>query len=133
MNRLLIVENQPDDQRIAAELACSMGFSVVDVRASVLAAKGLLENALEGDAPLPDAMILELDLGFESGFELLRFWHSHPRLFSIPLIVWTALGEDQREMCSFFSVDAFIRKSEEIGLLRQALDGHVVARTGSTR
>ena len=49
--------------------------------------------------PLPDLIILDLDLGYESGFELLRFWHRNSELSSIRLIVWTAMGEEQQHIC----------------------------------
>lgn len=121
MTRLLVVEDQPNDLRIAADLANSMGISIVDARTSSHAARVYLEKALHGDSPLPDAIILDLDLGFESGHEILRFWHSNPRLSTIPMIVWTILGEEQREICQLFRVNAFVSKWEGISAFRKAL------------
>lgn len=123
MTRLLIVEDQPNDLRIAADLARSVGYSIIDARTSAMAAKVLLEKALDGEAELPDAIILDLDLGYESGFELLRFWHGNPRLSQVPLIVWTIMGDDQREICRLFKVDAFVTKGDDGAQLRDALRG----------
>jgi CheY-like chemotaxis protein len=123
MTRLLIVEDQANDLRIAADLARSIGFSIVDARSSAMAAKVYLENGLQGEGPLPEAIILDLDLGYESGFELMRFWHSNPRLSKIPLIIWTVLGDNQREICRLFKVDAYVSKTEDPALLRAALSG----------
>lgn len=121
MRRLLIVEDQAADLRAAADLAQSIGFSIVDARNSAMSATVYLENGLRGEGSLPDAIILDLDLGYESGFELMRFWHSHAQLSRIPLIVWTVMADEQREICRLFKVDAFVSKGEGIGSLREAL------------
>ena len=127
MSRLLIVEDQPNDLRNAAEVARSLGFTSVEARASSMAARLLLDGGLLGETHLPDAIILDLDLGYESGYELLRFWHSTPQLSKIPLIVWTVAGEEQREICGLFKVNAFVSKSDDIGQLREALRGYTAA------
>jgi CheY-like chemotaxis protein len=119
--QVLLVEDQPKDLRIAENVATSAGFTNVEARSSAMAAKVLLETGLDGKIPLPDAIVLDLDLGYESGFELMRFWHSDPRLAKIPLIVWTVLGDEQREICRLFKVSAFVSKSEDVSLLRKAL------------
>jgi CheY-like chemotaxis protein len=71
--------------------------------------------------PLPDGIILDLDLGYESGYEVLRFWHSSPELNKIPVIIWTILGEEQREICRLFNVNHYISKWEGATGLREAL------------
>jgi CheY-like chemotaxis protein len=129
MTRLLIVEDQPNDLRNATETARSLGFTEVEARSSAMAAKLYLEKAVEGDHPLPEVILLDLDLGYESGFELLRFWHGNPNLSAIPMIVWTVMGEDQREICRLFKVTAFISKSDGLHLLKEALTG--LARSAS--
>jgi CheY-like chemotaxis protein len=123
MTRLLIVEDQPNDLRNATETARSLGFTEVEARSSAMAAKLYLEKAVEGDHPLPEVILLDLDLGYESGFELLRFWHGNPNLSAIPMIVWTVMGEDQRE------ITAFISKTDGLHLLKEALTG--LARSAS--
>ena len=116
---LLIVEDRPKDLSAAADLARSVGFSSVEKHASAGTAKLYLEKAMDGGPALPDAIVLDLELGSESGSELLRFWHSQPRLAEIPMIVWTLLN-DQREMCRLFKVTAFISKGD-VGQLRESL------------
>ena len=121
INCLLLVEDQPQDIRIAADTAQSVGISKVEARTSIQAARNFLDAGLRGEGALPDGIILDLDLGYESGYELLRFWHSTPRLFQIPVIVWSVLGEDQREMCRLFKVSRFVGKWEGAEVLREAL------------
>ena len=65
--------------------------------------------------------MLDLDLGYESGFELLRFWHGNPQLAKIPVVVWTILGDQYREICEMFKVSAYIDKAAGIAPLRKAL------------
>lgn len=127
--KLLIVEDQPSDLQIAARVAEGSGFSGVEARSSASAARLYLEKGLEGTQPLPDAILLDLDLGFESGFELLRFWHSSPRLSQIPLVVWTILGDQYREMCRFFNVRAYVNKADDASVLRNVLVGLTKAGT----
>jgi CheY-like chemotaxis protein len=121
LNRLLLVEDQPKDLKVAANAARSVGIAEVDARTSITAAQTYLEKGIRGDGPLPDVIILDLDLGYESGYELLRFWHSTPPLASIPVIVWSILGNDHAEMCKLFKVNCYVGKWEGEPAIRDAL------------
>jgi CheY-like chemotaxis protein len=113
MKRLLLVEDQQKDIQFAADTARSLGIAEVEARTSSSGARAYLEKALEGNAPLPDGIVLDLNLGYESGYELLRYWHGTPRLATIPVIVWSVLGDEQREMCKLFNVNSFVGKWDE--------------------
>jgi CheY-like chemotaxis protein len=121
--QLLIVEDHPNDLHIAAGAAKDSGFSGVEARSSAIMAKAYLEKVLQGEEPLPDAIVLDLDLGYDSGFELLRFWHSNPQLARIPLVVWSVLGDHYQEICRMFKVSAYVNKGEDISVLRRVLSG----------
>jgi CheY-like chemotaxis protein len=121
MKRLLLVEDLPKDAKRAAAVAESVGFDEVDARTSLRTAQTHLEKALEGGSPLPDAIVLDLNLGYDSGYELLRYWHSTPRLSAIPVIIWSILGDEQREMCNLFKVTSVVAKWEGDEGLRDAL------------
>ena len=120
--KLLVVENDAKDFRIAAETAKSVGFDEVDAKTSVEAARSYLEKALEGKEVLPNGILLDLDLEYESGYELLRYWHKTPRLREIPLVVWSILGQEHAEMCKLFNVKLFVGKWEGAQEFRQALE-----------
>jgi len=122
MKRLLIVEDQSADLKVAVDVVKSLGVSYVEARTSTTAAKAYLENALKQKDTLPDLIILDLDLGYESGFELLRFWHRDPELSSIRLVVWTGMGEEQREICRLFKVNAIVSKAEGMLGLKRAIE-----------
>ena len=34
-----------------------------------------MEQGLRGEEPLPNALILDVDFGLDSGYELLRLWY----------------------------------------------------------
>lgn len=125
MKRILLVEDQEEDLQFAANTARSLGITEVDARTTASAARLYLEKALDGSAPLPDCIVLDLNLGYESGYELLRYWHRTPELSKIPIIVWSILGDEQREMCKLFKVNNFVGKWEGEEAFRQALAGLV--------
>jgi CheY-like chemotaxis protein len=121
MKRLLLVEDTPKDLQIAADIAHSLGIADVEARTTASGARVYLEKALEGETALPDGIVLDLSLGYESGYELLRFWHRTPRLSQIPVLVWSVMGDEQRDMCKLFRVNYFVGKWEGEGALREAL------------
>lgn len=118
---LLLVENDPKDMKRAAEAAQLAGFSEIEGKTTPQAARRYLEDRLAERKALPAAIILDLDFGYESGYELLRFWHGHAELSSIPVVVWSVLGEEQREMCKLFKVKEFVGKWEGNEALREVL------------
>lgn len=122
MKRLLIVEDQSADLRVAVHAVKSLGVSCIEARTSSTAAKVYLETAINQKQPLPDLIIVDLDLGYESGFELLRFWHSNAVLSTIRLVVWTGMGEEQQHICRLFKVTAVVPKSEGIAALMSAIE-----------
>lgn len=121
MTRLLLVEDQPKDSRMASEAAGMAGISLIDAKSTAIAAKSWLEAGLSGDGTLPDAIILDLDLGFDSGFELMRFWHSTPKLRVIPVIVWTHMDDQFGKLCDLFKVADVVPKWQGRDALLQAL------------
>lgn len=120
MKRLLLVEDQIKDLKNAAEVAESLGIENVETCRTVNAALSFLERGIRGESPLPDGIILDLDLGLESGFELLRLWHGTPQLAKIPVMIWSIV-EEQREVCQLFKVDSFVSKWDGMAAFREAL------------
>jgi CheY-like chemotaxis protein len=120
VKNLLLVDDRPNDLRIAAEAARDLGIAEVNAQNSITRARQYLEKGLEGEVPLPDGIVLDLDLGYESGFELLRFWHSTPQLATIPVMIWSVLDRE-REICKLFKVKSFVSKWEGPKAFREAL------------
>lgn len=120
-SRLLVVENDPKDLKRAADAARLAGFSEVEGKTTPEAARVYLEDRLEKGNGLPQAIVLDLDFGYESGFELLRYWHSTPMLRPISVIVWSIMGDEQKKMCDLFKVKEFVGKWEGDEVLQKAL------------
>jgi CheY-like chemotaxis protein len=130
MPLLLVLEDTKADLLRATDLALRAGFTQVRMTSFATDARRYLESAMAGEEPLPDAMLIDLDLGLESGFEILRMWHSNLLLRRIPVIVWTVMCGREREICRLFGVDCFISKTDDPRLLRQAF-AHIVPHTGA--
>lgn len=122
MKRVLIVEDQLNDLRVLSDILEQLGPMEVQARTSAAAARAYLEAALDGERPMPDLIILDLNLGYESGFELLRFWHSQTRLATIQVVVWTIMGKEQQDMCKLFGVNQVVAKWEGASALRRAIE-----------
>lgn len=120
MKTLMLVDDRPNDLRMAADAARELGIVDVTAQNSILRARQYLEKGLEGEVPLPDGIVLDLDLGYESGFELLRFWHSSPRLSAIPILVWSVL-DNEKQICELFKIKSFVSKWEGLKAFREAL------------
>lgn len=120
MKRLLLVEDQSRDAISAVQVARSLSFDDVRAMESATAARAYLERGLTGEVLLPDAIVLDLELGIESGFELLRFWHSTPELAKIPLLVWSVV-EQHKEICELFKIKRFVPKWQGVDAFREAL------------
>jgi CheY-like chemotaxis protein len=118
---LFILEDNPSDIRRAADVGRQAGFTEFETTRYASSALVYLEKAMSGSVPAPNAILIDLDLGVESGFELLRFWHSTPQLKPIPLIVLTATGEHNRRICTFFGVHSFVSKDDNSHVLLEAL------------
>jgi hypothetical protein len=57
---------------LARQTARSAGFSEIEAGADIHSAKRSLEEALGAEGSLPDLILLDLDLGQESGYEILH-------------------------------------------------------------
>lgn len=130
MKRILIVEDQPTDLRLATEVVQNIGFQEVEARTTTADARVCLDEAIEGKQELPDVILLDLDLGYESGYELLRFWYKNPNLAKVRMVVWTALGSQEREMCKLFGVHEFVPKWEGTAGLKKTLGAISVVADG---
>lgn len=99
--RLLVVEDTQKDLSLAVNIARSMGFSDIEARTTAESSRAWLEARMKGEVPLPQGIILDLDLGFDSGYELLRFCHSTPALSKLHIYLDPSWVRESRSMRSF--------------------------------
>jgi CheY-like chemotaxis protein len=119
--RTLIIEDKPSDIRIAARIARAEGFEDIEAFTSLHDAIERIEQGLRGERSLPDAIILDLNLGHENGYEALRHWRSTWVNSAMRMVVWSALGEHNDQLCALFHVDAYVSKWKGEAALHEAL------------
>ncbi|MCU1255820.1 MAG: response regulator with CheY-like receiver domain and winged-helix DNA-binding domain protein [Candidatus Angelobacter sp.] len=118
--RVLIIEDEDADTQKAIAIFHKLGLEIQS-RITVWAARNLLEEIAEGERPAPHLMVLDLGFPNESGFEILRYWKSTPELANIPIIVWTQMGERDRDIAGLFHVSAVVEKSHGLEELEKEL------------
>ncbi len=117
----LIVEDDAIDLRQATEVLKGVGISKIDSASSSPTAIRYLEEIAEQKRPAPAVILLDLALGYDSGFEVLRCWKSDRRLKDINIVVWTQMGEREQELCRLFGLEHIVPKWKEIEELQTTL------------
>lgn len=110
MQRVLIVEDMPSDVRQSTAVVKKLGAEEVIAFNNIAAAMLFLQDVAEGTKEAPDLILLDLSFPRESGFEVLRYWKSNPKLHEIHVVVWTIMGETEKKLCQFFGVDDVVPK-----------------------
>jgi DNA-binding response OmpR family regulator len=119
--RVLILEDDLNDLLMATRIARRAGFEEIETLANLEQAIKVIEQGLRGERLLPEAVILDLNLGYDSGYEFLRHWRSIWKQVNIQIVVWSALGEWNQDLCAPFHVDAYVSKGEGEAALSRAL------------
>jgi CheY-like chemotaxis protein len=120
MPNALVVEDDASDLRQATSLLTGMGFEQVEPAATVSAALRFLDDVADRKRPVPDLILLDLSLGYESGFEVLRRWKSDNRLKAIKIVIWTQMGEREQELCRLFGLQHIVPKWKSLQDLQTA-------------
>jgi len=107
MLRCVIVDDSPAVLRAASELLESQGTLVVGVAATGVEAVRLTAE-LE-----PDVVLLDIDLGPESGFDLARRLVETPhRAGTRSILIWTHDGADFAKLIAGSPAIGFLPKSD---------------------
>jgi CheY-like chemotaxis protein len=120
MPATLLIEDSPSDMMTAKKLLEAHGVSDIQAFSRADLALLHLQQVMEGRRPVPGLIVLDLEMGMESGFEVLRFLKSHPELRSIRVVVWTQMGEVEQELCRHFGVEV-VQKTAARTELRSVL------------
>ena len=81
-----------------------------------------LSSTLADGGEKPKLIIVDLNLPNSSGYELLRYYHSHPNCHEIPLVVWSVMdGETQQKLTTWMGAKKFISKNSGPTTLRKSL------------
>ena len=122
--RAVILEDAVKDIRTAARILSQVGVTSPTIFNDVPKAMMYLEDVVAGEKPCPNLMIVDLSFGVDSGFEALRFYKSNEKIArECKVIVWTAMGERQRELCRLLGASHVVCKQDgENALLKAVID-----------
>ncbi|CAN5237882.1 response regulator [soil metagenome] len=112
---ILLVEDSPGDVRLVREalheIALANRLHHVDDGEEAMAYLRLDPPYLEGSAPRPDLILLDLNLPRKGGHEVLRELKGDPRFRRIPIIVLTTSDADDDITRSYdLSANCFVTK-----------------------
>jgi CheY-like chemotaxis protein len=131
LRRVLIIEDTPADTKQSVAVVQKLGAQEVLTQNNIASALLFLQDVVEGTKESPDLILLDLSFPKESGFEVLRFWKSNPKLKPVHIVVWTVMGETEKKLCQFFGVDHVVPKwagpKELEAALRTFTEGSVPA------
>ena len=95
--RILIVEDSPSDVRLVREALRASEFIVrLSVCKDGVEALEYLHHCKSGQSPLPDLILLDLNLPLKSGHEVLNEIKHDPQLKKIPVLIMTSSGRRER-------------------------------------
>jgi hypothetical protein len=119
--RVIVIENSPSDVVKGIRILKSLNISEPMVMTSVDRAMLYLEEVVAGEKACPNLMVLDLDFGLENGFEILRFRRTHLILQACEVLVWTIMGDKEKEFCRSFGVACVISKQDGEAALEDGL------------
>jgi CheY-like chemotaxis protein len=133
---VLVVEDNPDDislvQLGARNAECPFNFKFVQDGDQALAyLEGTGRYADRSEYPLPDLVVLDLNMPRRDGFEVLKWIRTQLHFEHLQVIVWTGWDRaDTSERARRAGANLFLRKPDEasgwitfIGMVSLALNG----------
>jgi CheY-like chemotaxis protein len=121
---ILLIEDQAHASDACTKALHDLGYNGVQLITSLMEAEQHLEDIVSHLTETPAAIVLDLGLGVDSGFAVLRKCHSEPRLQQIPILVWTKHTDDLARIFSeYLGAQDFLVKSRDEQELSDALKG----------
>ena len=122
-NLILLIEDNPDDILLTIRALERIGSNThVDVCKSGLEAMEYL-FAIHEQPPLPDLIILDLNLPKVNGFDVLQRIRSNDRTRTVPVVVLSSSREESDlRRATEFGANSFIRKPVDFVKFREVAD-----------
>jgi CheY-like chemotaxis protein len=119
---ILLIEDEPSSSIVCAAALHELGYDGVQLITHVEAAEQHLEDIVSNLTSPPAAIVLDLGLGYDSGFAVLRKCHAEAKLKNVPILVWTKRSDSQTESFSEqLGADDFLVKTGDPQALHNAL------------
>ncbi len=113
---VLIIEDEPAIMKFASKVLELEGYRLIQAGDAVEGIKAIHENRV-------DAVLLDLMLPGEDGWEVLAQVKSDPNLSDIPVLVFTAsVQATNRDRAEKMGASGFITKPLTAGQLKEAID-----------
>ena len=126
---ILLIEDQSHASDACTKALHELGFDGVQLITKVEEAVQHLDDIVSNLTAAPAAIVLDLGLGNDSGFEVLRKCHAEPILQQVPILVWTKHRDDLAKTFSeFLGAQDFLIKSDDEKELRDALQRLLVTK-----
>jgi CheY-like chemotaxis protein len=120
---VLLIEDQDAFSDTCTKALHELGYDGVQLITHMLEAEQHLDDIVSNLTNPPAAIVLDLGLGMDSGFSLLRKCHAEPKLREVPILVWTKHTDELSKMFSdYLGVQHFLVKSGDPQKLRDALE-----------
>ena len=127
MATILVIDDDPSFRDLLQLHLLSAGHQVHTAKDPEEGIRSLLEDSA-------DLILLDLDLPYLSGFEVLEALRSDPASQKIPIIVVTGRGDDEAyTRCHKIGVDGFLTKPLKKEQLIKAVAETLVAHSGIGR
>jgi CheY-like chemotaxis protein len=118
---ILLIEDHSTDSDTCTRTLHDLGYNGVQLITHLMAADYHLDDIISKLTRPPAAIVLDLGLGADSGFTLLRKCHAEPRLQRVPILVWTKHTDDlSKTFSEYLGAEDFLVKGDEQAL-RHAL------------
>jgi len=119
---ILLIEDESHDSTQCSTALHELGYDGVQLITHLQAAEQHLDDIVSNLTAPPAAIVLDLGLGHDSGFAVLRKCHAEPRLKNVPILVWTKRSYDQTKTFSeYLGAKDFLVKSGDERELRETL------------
>ncbi|MVM36200.1 response regulator [Spirosoma sp. HMF4905] len=112
---VLVVDDDPDDQ-----LFIQMAFEQVSIHYRIQLASNGLEglNYIENNSISPDLILLDLNMPFLNGFDMLAYLKQSPRYRHLPIVILTTSDDsDDIDKGYDLGVNSFITKPNDFQAL----------------
>ncbi|WP_009631364.1 hybrid sensor histidine kinase/response regulator [Synechocystis sp. PCC 7509] len=115
--RIWVVEDQPYNQELIIEVLELEGY-IVDL----IPDGGVMMEAMQSNAVLPDLILLDIQLPKVDGFEIVRHLKASSKWKHIPVIAVTAMAmKGDRDRCLAAGANAYMSKPLNLSLLQETL------------
>ena len=119
---ILVIEDTVQDRAMVEDALDNIGVTDVKTVIDGGHAIELLSERMNSGQPIPDAVLLDLNLPLVSGHEVLRFCKKNPQLKGMKVIVLSRLSsENEIQVCYYMGATRYIQKTSDASYLQREL------------